>query len=301
MQIENIISEKDCLQLEVAILEPKEKPKGIVQISHGMSEHKERYYEFMKYLSENAYICVIHDHRGHGASVKNKRDLGYFYTEDINYIIDDLYQITKYIKNKYPDLKINLFAHSMGTLVARGYLKKYDDKINKMILSGPPTENSMALLGLMIAKFLNIFYKKNVPNKLLNNLTFGNYSKDVNKKNEWICLNEDIVEAYNKDELCGYIFTTNGFINLYKLMINAFKKNNWNMKNKNLPIYIIAGRNDKVIQNEEKFTKLSKFITERGYKNVQSKLYNDMKHEILNEKNNKIVYKDILDFIENEQ
>ena len=301
MQIENIISEKDCLQLEVAILEPKEKPKGIVQISHGMSEHKERYYEFMKYLSENGYICVIHDHRGHGASVKNKRDLGYFYTEDINYIIDDLYQITKYIKNKYPDLKINLFAHSMGTLVARGYLKKYDDKINKMILSGPPTENSMALLGLMIAKFLNIFYKKNVPNKLLNNLTFGNYSKDVNKKNEWICLNEDIVEAYNKDELCGYLFTTNGFINLYKLMINAFKKNNWNMKNKNLPIYIIAGRNDKVIQNEEKFTKLSKFITERGYKNVQSKLYNDMKHEILNEKNNKIVYKDILDFIENEQ
>lgn len=301
MQIENIISEKDCLQLEVAILEPKEKPKGIVQISHGMSEHKERYYEFMKYLSENGYICVIHDHRGHGASVKNKRDLGYFYTEDINYIIDDLYQITKYIKNKYPDLKINLFAHSMGTLVARGYLKKYDDKINKMILSGPPTENSMALLGLMIAKFLNIFYKKNVPNKLLNNLTFGNYSKDVNKKNEWICLNEDIVEAYNKDELCGYIFTTNGFINLYKLMINAFKKNNWNMKNKNLPIYIIAGRNDKVIQNEEKFTKLSKFITERGYKNVQSKLYNDMKHEILNEKNNKIVYKDILDFIEKQQ
>ena len=277
MQIENIISEKDCLQLEVAILEPKEKPKGIVQISHGMSEHKERYYEFMKYLSENGYICVIHDHRGHGASVKNKRDLGYFYTEDINYIIDDLYQITKYIKNKYPDLKINLFAHSMGTLVARGYLKKYDDKINKMILSGPPTENSMALLGLMIAKFLNIFYKKNVPNKLLNNLTFGNYSKDVNKKNEWICLNEDIVEAYNKDELCGYIFTTNGFINLYKLMINAFKKNNWNMKNKNLPIYIIAGRNDKVIQNEEKFTKLSKFITERGYKNVQSKLYKDRK------------------------
>ena len=57
----------------------------------------------MKYLSENGYICVIHDHRGHGASVKNKRDLGYFYTEDINYIIDDLYQKTKYIKNKYPD------------------------------------------------------------------------------------------------------------------------------------------------------------------------------------------------------
>ena len=157
MKIENIVSEKDKLKLEAAILEPKIKPKGIIQISHGMSEHKERYYEFMKYLSENGYICVIHDHRGHGASVKSKSDLGYFYTEDINYIIEDLYQVTKYVKEKYPNLKINLFAHSMGTLVARGYLKKYDDKIDKLILSGPPTENKMTFLGLIIAKFLNIF------------------------------------------------------------------------------------------------------------------------------------------------
>ena len=63
------------------------------------------------------------------------------------------------------------------------------------------------------------------------------------------------------------------------------------MKNKNLPIYIIAGMNDKVIQNEKKFKSLIKFMTDRGYKNVKSKLYENMRHEILNEKNNKIVYK----------
>lgn len=301
MKIENIISEKDGLRLEVAILEPKVQPKGIIQISHGMSEHKERYYDFMNYLCENGYVCVIHDHRGHGASIKDKSDLGYFYTEDINYIIDDLYKVTKYIKNKYPDLTVNLFAHSMGTLVARGYLKKYDEKINKLILSGPPTKNSMAFLALIIAKILNIFYKKETPNKLLNKMTFGNYNKNINEKNGWICLNENTIQQYNKDELCGYIFTTNGFINLYKLMINSFKKSNWNMKNKNLPIYIIAGINDKVIQSEEKFNNLIKFIKDRGYKNVQSKLYKNMRHEILNEKNNEIVYKDILNFIENKQ
>lgn len=301
MKIENIISEKDGLRLEVAILEPKVQPKGIIQISHGMSEHKERYYDFMNYLCENGYVCIIHDHRGHGASIKDKSDLGYFYTEDINYIIDDLYKVTKYIKNKYPDLTVNLFAHSMGTLVARGYFKKYDEKINKLILSGPPTKNSMAFLALIIAKILNIFYKKETPNKLLNKMTFGNYNKNINEKNGWICLNENTIQQYNKDELCGYIFTTNGFINLYKLMINSFKKSNWNMKNKNLPIYIIAGINDKVIQSEEKFNNLIKFIKDRGYKNVQSKLYKNMRHEILNEKNNEIVYKDILNFIENKQ
>ena len=83
--------------------EPNSEIKGVVQISHGMSEHKERYYDFMEYLKNQGYIVVINDHRGHGSSVKNKEDLGYFYTEDINYIINDLYDVTKYIKNKYKD------------------------------------------------------------------------------------------------------------------------------------------------------------------------------------------------------
>ena len=77
MITEKIISKKDNLQLEISIMEPKEKPKAIVQISHGMAEHKERYYDFMNYLAKNGYICVIHDHRGHGASVNNNNDLGF--------------------------------------------------------------------------------------------------------------------------------------------------------------------------------------------------------------------------------
>ena len=124
MDIQKIVSKNDKIELEIAIAEPKQEAKGIIQISHGMAEHKERYYDFMNYLAKNGYICVIHDHRGHGASVKQKQDLGYFYSEDINYIVDDLYQVTEFIKNKYKGLEVILFSHSMGTLVARNYLKK---------------------------------------------------------------------------------------------------------------------------------------------------------------------------------
>lgn len=297
MILEKIKSEKDDLNLSVSIIEPKGEAKGIVQISHGMAEHKERYYDFMKYLSENGYICVIHDHRGHGASVKDKKDLGYFYSENIDFIVDDLYKITKYIKNKYPNLKVTLFSHSMGTLVARNYLKKYDDEINKIILCGPPTKNSLSTVGIIIAKILNLFYKKNTPNKILNNMTFGNYNKKEKLENGWISENIENVKKYNEDKLCGYIFTTNGFINLYKLMKKAFNKREWKLKNKELKLYVIAGENDPVIQNKIKFEKLVKFLKEIGYRNVKSKLYKNMKHEILNEKDNKKVYKDILNFI----
>ena len=123
MILEKIKSEKDDLNLSVSIIEPKGEAKGIVQISHGMAEHKERYYDFMKYLSENGYICVIHDHRGHGASVKDEKDLGYFYSENIDFIVDDLYKITKYIKNKY--LKYTLITILSALIIIIGTSRIY--------------------------------------------------------------------------------------------------------------------------------------------------------------------------------
>ncbi len=298
MEIQKIVSKSDKIELEIAIVEPKQEAKGIIQISHGMAEHKERYYDFMNYLAKNGYICVIHDHRGHGASVKQKQDLGYFYSEDINYIVDDLYQVTEFIKNKYKGLEVILFSHSMGTLVARNYLKKYDLAIKKIILCGPPTENKLADLGILIAKISKIFKKDNTSNKFLNKLTFGNYNKGNKIENEWICSNVETVEKYNKDELCGYIFTTNGFINLFKMMKQAFNKQNWKLENRDLDILVIAGKDDPVIQSEEKFNGLIKFLTEIGYKNIESKLYEAKRHELLNEIENEKIYEDILKFID---
>ena len=57
----------DELGLSVLVGVPESDHRiGIVQISHGMEEHKERYLPFMEYLCERGYVCVIHDHRGHG-------------------------------------------------------------------------------------------------------------------------------------------------------------------------------------------------------------------------------------------
>lgn len=296
MKTEKIKSSSDNLELELAYIEPKEEIKGVVQISHGMSEHKERYYDFMEYLKNQGYVVVINDHRGHGSSVKNKEDLGYFYTEDINYIINDLYDVTKYIKNKYKDKKIYLFSHSMGTLVARGYIQKYDNEIEKLVLCGPPTKNELTKFAIKLSQVSKYINKDNKPSKLLNKLTFGSYNKGNTINNEWLSKSIDNVNKYNDDKLCGFIFTGNGFINLYKLMDNAFCKENYKMQNKSLPIFVIAGSEDPVIQDEKKFLELVDFLKELGYKDVTSKLYKDLKHEILNEEEKNIIYKDVLDF-----
>ena len=291
MIIEKIKSKRDQLALELAIIEPLCAPLGIVQLLHGMAEHKERYFDFMKYLAENGYISVIHDHRGHGASVNDSSHFGYFYTEDI------AFQVTEYIKNKYSSLPVALFSHSMGTLVARNFLKKYNNQIDRIILSGPPTEKGPVNIALVLAKLAKLFYGKYSPNRFLNSISLGPYNKGYTVNNSWICSNPAVVSAYNADPLCGFVFTTNGFINLYKLLKSAFNSKEYNLKNTALPILLLAGADDPVIHSKEKFAALEKFLHDVGYENTSHKLYENKRHEILNEEGKLDIYKDILAFI----
>ena len=63
-----LLSDQDGLPLSGLLLLPQEEttPCGILQVSHGMCEHKERYLDFLRHCTKQGYICLIHDHRGHG-------------------------------------------------------------------------------------------------------------------------------------------------------------------------------------------------------------------------------------------
>ena len=76
-----IQSKVDGLMLDGLVVEPEEgvQRTALLQLSHGMSEYKERYLPFMEFMAEHGIVCVIHDHRGHGKSVKSEQDLGFMY------------------------------------------------------------------------------------------------------------------------------------------------------------------------------------------------------------------------------
>ena len=64
-----------------------------------------------------------------------------------------------------------------------------------------------------------------------------------------------------------------------------------------MPIFLIAGEDDPVIQGNEKFKDLEGFLKSLGYKNIKSKLYKGMRHEILNERDKETIYQDVLEFL----
>lgn len=297
----NIKSDFDGLNLSCLLYIP-DSIKGIIQIVHGMAEHKERYIYFMERLCESGYVVFAHDHRGHGKSIKTEEDLGYFYDSTGKAIVDDCHQMTIYLKNKFKNVPLILFGHSMGSLVVRAYTKKYDFDIDKLIVCGSPSENSAATAAKVLID-LDILRKGDrYISKTFTSLATGAYGKAYPNEglNSWISKNKQNVDNYNNDPLCGFPFTLNGYRNLMILMQEAYAKKGWILKNSLLPIMFISGSGDPCAESKEKWLKAIGSMKSHGYKNVSGKMYEGYRHEILQEDCKDEIVNDVLHFIESE-
>ena len=301
MKRENIKlnSSSDGLALDVLYILPEGEIKAIVQLVHGMAEHKERYIDFMEFLANNGYATIIHDNRGHGASVKCRDDLGYFYDDTARFVVDDVKDVMEYIKDLIPNKDVYLFGHSMGSLIVRNFIQRYDNLINKLIVCGSPSKNDTAGLAVTMAKFIRSTKGDHYRSSMINDLAFSSFNPSGAKENSWISYNETNVDAYNANPLDGFVFTVNGFINLFLLLENCYLKRLYAVQNKDLKIFFVSGADDPCLVNKEKWESAVNFMRKLGYGNVDGKLYPKMRHEILNEVNHQIVYDDILRFIKN--
>lgn len=294
---EKIHSDADGLELEMMSLMPNGEIKGIIQMVHGMAENKERYQPFMHEAVQHGYVCVMHDHRGHGSI--DPQQFGYFQDDTGQAILSDVIQVGKIVRGRYPNVPMILFGHSMGSLVVRCVMKKADRNYDGLIVCGSPSKNPMIHVALSLAKCLSKIQGPKKPSAFLDKLAFSSFNrpfKPTKYPHAWICSDERVVEAYEKDPRCGFLFTNNGFVNLFTLMKNTYEKD-YLVKNPDCPIFFIAGEEDPCITSQKDFLEAVNFMKEVGYKQVTYKLYPHVRHEILNDISKKEVTSDILAFV----
>lgn len=288
-----------CDQLPLSVLtvlpDAPETAVGIVQLVHGMAEHKERYIGFMRFLADHGYISVIHDHRGHGLSVRRASDFGYFYGAGADGLIEDTAAVTQYIKESRPDLPVFLLGHSMGSLVVRAYTKRYDDQISGLIVIGSPSKKSGARIGLLLTKLIRLLRGDRHVSLLVDRMAAPRAkTPDSCSKAAWICSVKSVVQAYDLDPRCGFTFTADGFEGLIELMIDVYDKSGWQLKRPSLPVHFASGAEDICLIDEKHFKHAVDFMRKMGYQNVTAKLYSGLRHEILNEKDKDLVFDDLL-------
>lgn len=300
-----IISKQDGLPLSVLWCQPDEEGgktcRGIVQIVHGMSEYKERYLPLLEYLAEQGFASVIHDHRGHGESVRDTADYGYMYEVGTDGFLKDILQVNTYARTKMSGLPIILLGHSMGSLAVRSLMRQQDTCMDALILSGAPCKNNAVDLAIGLAALQKKIWGGRHKAKLLETMSFMTYVKRFageKSKFAWVCSDPAVVEAYDQDPKCGFTFTVDGFQVLFDLMKRTYTLTDWNCRRPNMQVLFMAGTNDPCIESREKFEEEMDYMRKAGYEHVKGILYDGMRHEICNEPEKKHVFEDIGKFLQ---
>lgn len=275
--------------------------KGIIQIAHGMAEHHIRYEKFISFLNKNGFAVFINDHLGHGKSVLDNSQLGFFGLKNgyIN-LVEDMKKLSEIATKEIPNKPIILLGHSMGSFLARLYSERYGEEIDGVIYCGTSGANPASSFGIAIT---NLFIKAkgtHYRSEFIDNLAFGTYNKKIKNKRtkfDWLTKDDDIVDDYINDNYCGFIFTVCGYRDLMTLL-NVINRDDWfTSVPKNLPILLVAGKDDPVGNYGKGVTQVYKKLVDSKHSDVSLKLFDNDRHEILNETDSDDVYKNIIEWI----
>lgn len=278
------------------------KIKAIVQIVHGMAEHAGRYGKLADFLTSNGFAVYANDLRGHGKTAGSEDNIGFFAEKNgWNLVVNDEFELTQIIKKENPGFPIYLIGFSMGTLIIRDYIFTHSDYVNGVILSGTSCDPGvMANLGKLIAKWQ---IKKNgfkAKSPLLDKLSFGkfnSYFKPNRTPFDWLSTNRENVDRYIADPYCGSVFSAGFFYDLIYGVKKVDLFENIEKVSKNMPILLISGEKDPVGDFTKGVMKVFNAYKKAKITDVNYKFYQGFRHEIVNETDRNVVYKDIADWL----
>lgn len=277
-----------------------EAPKAAVQIAHGAIEHAMRYDDFAQALCGHGFVVYAQDHRGHGKTAGAVENVAYFGdgSGGFSKAVDDLHILTQLIREENPGLPVFLYGHSMGSLMARVYASRYGSELKGMILTGTGRV-SAPLIALVrgMARVIMALRGRRHRSPFLHTLVFGTLNKPFKGEtgSEFICSDEAVVKAYAADPYCGNLSTAEFIYELLGGTHAAALKETFERYPQDLPLFIGAGEFDSMGGSQLAAVKRDVAdFKEMGVADFEFKVYEGMRHEILNEKDKRRVYEDII-------
>lgn len=281
---------------------PDGEVKAVVQIAHGIAEHIERYDDFMRFLADNGCVVVGNDHLGHGKSAKTEKEKGAFASKDgWNAVVKDMVKLHDIMIQEYPGVKYVMFGHSMGSFLTRTYLIDYPGKYDAAIISGTGHQSPALIIGgNLIADLLIKMNGYMSDGQKLNDIAFGSYlSKIENPRTpfDWLTKEDSVVDRYIEDPMCGFVAKTGLYGDMMKGIKYITSEKNMDRMDKTKPVYFMSGKDDPVGDYGKGVEKAYDCFKKVKMQDVMIRLYDEGRHEMLNETNKEKVYEDILNWL----
>ncbi len=265
---------------------------------HGMCEYMGRYDETGKWFASQGYLLSGIDLPGHGKSVSNAEELGFF-PESVENILADIHQVEVRMKERHPDVPLFLMGHSMGSFLARIYMTVYPDDLRAAVIVGTgDVAPAVCQFGKLVASCMAKFRGWNYRSPMMKKLVMGSYGAHLapgESPNAWISTRREIVDAYDADPFCTYTFTLNGFHTLMEITKRAFLAQQVPVE---MPVFLISGSEDPVGDFGKSLDRLMARYREMGKKNVEMRIMQLDRHEVLGEKDREDVWSSIWKFLE---
>jgi len=279
-------------------------PRAILQISHGMLEYKERYNRFAKWMASRGILVCANDHLGHGESVSNKSEWGYI-TENnqSKVLLDDMHTLRTIMQEEYPDLPYFMLGQSMGSYLLRVYLSERAQGLSGAIIAGTgAVSETRGNLGINICGMISSLKGWHYRSKLVEDLTFDKDYRQFDltgkdKDNSWLTRDREVVARYYQDPKCTYKFTLSGYKALFEAVVDSAKESNIRKIPAELPMLLISGTDDPVGSMGKGVEKVYDMLKSSGHEDVEIKLYEGARHEVLNEINREEVFEGLKTWI----
>lgn len=248
---------------------------GTLIVTHGIAEHSDCYQKFAEEVVQANWNVVVWDLRGHGRSEGKRGYVNNF--QDFSYDLESLIRFVK--AQEFSRQKpILLFGHSMGGLITlKTMINHSPTGITALALSSPALGLSLAVPALKktAANILSNWLPKVT---LYNEIDFGLLVRD-----------DKLVREYKADPLRHDKISPRLFLG----MVEGFQEIKNAAKDIHLPIIIQLAGKEKVVSTPE---------SENFFNNITSKkkelyIYADSYHEIFNDLDRKLAFKDLLNFL----
>ena len=282
---------------------PEQEPKAIVQLTHGMAEHIERYDEFARFLAGRGFAVCGHNQVGHGdACPKDK--LGCLPEKNgADVLVGDVDTLRHLAQTRFGTEKpYFLFGHSLGSFITRAYIARHGAGLAGAIICGTghvPPATSKA--GNMVCHLIARIKGADATSGILDGMGVGAYAKaikDAATPLDWLSYNKENVERYAADPLCGFSFSAGGYATVTALTGEVCTPEAFERTPKDLPLLFIAGDGDPVGNMGEGVRTAFQMSRDAGIKDTYCIIYEHMRHEILNEDERGRVMDDVAAWLE---
>ncbi len=293
----SVLSTDGIHSLRGKIYLPEGEAKGYFHIVHGMAEHIGRYDLFMREMTEAGYICFGYDHLGHGKTAESG-ELGFIASSDgWEYLCRDVEKFASEVRSEYGEFPYYLMGHSMGSFIVR-LAVTMGSRPDKLIVMGTAGRNPAADMGIKLCDLISRLFGEKHISGFINKIAFGSYNKCFPGEDEHAWLSADSLarEKYAADPLSGFDFTVRAMSDLMMLIKNCNLDETFIATPKNIPIFLVSGSMDPVGDYGKGVQTVFENYKERDCC-VSITLYEEYRHEILNDKSHDKVVTDIVQFV----